>query len=131
MPMPSPLKGAPDKVRCGYGPYTAYVDSVHDGDTVSVVLDVGFDHYPCVYIRLNDVRAPELSDPGGEETRDFLDDLLPYGTCVIVKTDKGPRMGRQKMSFVRYVGTLRDEDGVDIGTEVSGFVKEHGYGGGR
>ena len=51
----------------------AYVTNVHDGDTITVTLDQGFgDLKEGMRLRLYGVFAPELSQEGGNATRDFV-----------------------------------------------------------
>lgn len=71
--------------------FNATVVSVHDGDTINVVVDRGmFDYagtpeHP-VPVRLVGCNARELRSPGGREARDYLAGLLPAGTAVVLAT---------------------------------------------
>jgi endonuclease YncB( thermonuclease family) len=67
-----------------FGPYAGIVDSVHDGDTVHVKLDLGFDLTVYSRVRVFGINAPELSTPEGKTARDFAKSLLPVGTAVHV-----------------------------------------------
>lgn len=102
MTKPSVLRRYPAALLAlaGYGPYRAVVDSVTDGDTVSVLADVGLDHYPCVSLRLRDVRAVELHTERGPEARAVLEAILPPGTPVVVSTLK------DRQTFDRYVADV-------------------------
>ena len=51
---------------------TSIVD-VHDGDTVTVILNGERQR-----VRLHGIDAPELSQPGGRESRDYLRSLLAH-----------------------------------------------------
>ena len=68
--------------------YQAEVVRNHDGDTITLRIDMGRRLYTEDSIRLHGINAPELSQPGGKESRDFLSDLLPPGTRVRVQTFK-------------------------------------------
>lgn len=62
------------------------VISVHDGDTIKVKKDKNVQN-----IRLCGIDAPEISQPLGKDSRDYLRSLLPVGKTVqisIVDTDK-------------------------------------------
>jgi endonuclease YncB( thermonuclease family) len=67
-----------------FGPYPGVVDLVHDGDTVNVKLDVGFDLTVYTRIRVDGINAPELSTPEGKAARDFARTLLAVGDTVHV-----------------------------------------------
>lgn len=106
MAKPTILENFPEELRRDFGPYAAVVERVWDGDTVLVTASAGFDRYPCVWVRLLGVEAPELDEPFGHEARDFLSRLLPHGTPCVLLSEKMPRTGGQVVSFARYVGTL-------------------------
>ena len=89
----------------------AVIDRWIDGDTVVVVADVGLDRYPVVPVRLDGVGAPELHEPGGPEMLRFCCRTYPPGTHVQLSTRLTPRSRRQKRSFTRYIGSLRDTKG--------------------
>ncbi|MEA2168134.1 MAG: hypothetical protein QOF76_1434 [Solirubrobacteraceae bacterium] len=67
-----------------FGPYRGVVDLVHDGDTVNVRLDVGFDLTVYARVRIHGINAPELATSAGKAARDFGRSLLPAGTPVQV-----------------------------------------------
>lgn len=73
--------------------FNARVVSVHDGDTINVVVDrgmydyAGTDEHP-VPVRLAGCNARELTADGGIEARDHLAGLLPPGTAVVLATVK-------------------------------------------
>ena len=72
--------------------YPGIVQSVHDGDSLHIDLDMGFGMWnrgvakskPGMLVRLAACNARELSEPGGTEARDALAALLPVGTQVQV-----------------------------------------------
>lgn len=67
-----------------WGPYRGVVELVHDGDTVNVKLDLGFDLTVYSRVRVLGINAPELSTDEGKAARDFAQKVLPAGTPVIV-----------------------------------------------
>ena len=67
-----------------FGPYIGVVDLAHDGDTVNVRLDVGFDLTVYARVRIDGINAPELSTPAGKQARDFAQTLLAVGDTVTV-----------------------------------------------
>ena len=68
--------------------YTATVLSIHDGDTMTLRIDMGRRIYIEDSIRLHRINAPELSQAGGKESRDYLRHLVPIGSTVRVQTFK-------------------------------------------
>lgn len=86
-----------------FGPYKGVVDQVHDGDTVYVKLDVGFDLTVYTRVRVMGMDAPELKTPEGKAARDFAQALLPVGREVAVIShgwDKyGGRIDGEIMGF--------------------------------
>lgn len=83
--------------------YDAVVKSVHDGDTVTLDMDLGLDvHLSDFKVRLAGINAPELPTPEGKAAREFLAALLPAGTAILVDTVKD----RQE-KYGRYLGVLR------------------------
>lgn len=68
--------------------YSATVVAVHDGDTVKVDIDLGFDAHYVTWVRLAGINAPELSTPAGLLARNALVGLLPVGTKVLLQSSK-------------------------------------------
>lgn len=72
--------------------YRAVVVAVHDGDTISLDVDCGFDiHIVRLEVRLSGVDAPELkrSDQLGEQARDSLSAwLVAHPGPYIAHTEK-------------------------------------------
>jgi micrococcal nuclease len=71
--------------------YQATVISIHDGDTMTLKIDMGRRIYAEDSIRLYRINAPELSQAGGKESRDYLRSLVPIGADVRVQTFKNAR----------------------------------------
>jgi micrococcal nuclease len=77
--------------------YDCIVVDVHDGDTIKVDLDLGFDMWiKSLSLRLYGINAPELNTPAGKVSAAFLKKLLPVGTACVVETikDKQEKYGR-------------------------------------
>lgn len=86
----------------------------HDGDTAVFEAELGFNVRAEVAIRLTGVRAPELSQPGGVQVRDFVNAWLaattqastrrwPFWLDCVQTTAYEPDL---KQSFTRYLGTV-------------------------
>lgn len=76
--------------------YSAVVLGVHDGDTMTLRIDMGRRIYIEDSIRLYRINAPELSQAGGKEAREYLKQLCPIGLAVRVRTykNKDDKYGR-------------------------------------
>ena len=116
----------------------AFVTSVHDGDTLTATLDQGFgDLKEAMRIRLLGTFAPELTQPGGPETRQFVVDwiaryaLIPLRFPFVVTTARGPKSDREITTFERYVAVVETLDhSHNLNLDVQAFVTAQGYGGG-
>lgn len=71
-------------VTNAWGPYRGIVDLAHDGDTINIKLDLGFDVTVYARVRVQGINAPELSTASGKAARDFAQSVLPPGTKVSV-----------------------------------------------
>lgn len=81
--------------------YQAQVVNVHDGDTVTVDIDLGFGAWlKGQKIRLSGLNAPELRLPEGAISRDFLANLVG-GRAVMIDTIKD-----RKEKYGRWLGVL-------------------------
>lgn len=105
---------------------------VLDGDTVDVLVDRGFEDQTTMTIRLQAVHAPERSQPGGLETRDFVlgwftdhDDgsVWPW----LLETFRTPRSDVEVETLGRYVGRISGPGGVVLNDDVQAFVLAAGY----
>lgn len=81
--------------------YQAEVVSIHDGDTMTLKIDMGRRIYAIDSIRLYRINAPELSQAGGKESRDYLRLLCPVGFAVRVRTFKN-----QADKYGRWLGEV-------------------------
>lgn len=68
--------------------YMATVVSVHDGDTATFDIDLGFRVHTISSLRLDGINAPELGSQAGTDSRDWLRHLLPAGTKVLLATTR-------------------------------------------
>lgn len=84
--------------------YAATVLSVHDGDTFTASVDLGFDLVFRTAVRLNGCNARELSMPGGVEARDNLRGLLPVGQQVVLTSVNWDKFGGRVDADVELAG---------------------------
>lgn len=89
--------------------YSAKVTAVHDGDTFTADIDLGFQVHALTAVRLLGCNAIELDDPGGKEARDNLASLL-IDQKVLLRTVKPDKFGG------RYDAQVTLPDGRDLVT---------------
>lgn len=99
---------------------------VHDGDTVTVHLDLGLDECHLIRLRLLGVFAAELSKPGGTAARDFVTGWLathPGGlTVYTAKTAKG----HEASTLGRWVGDVHhDPSGDSLCVAAMAWLVDH------
>jgi hypothetical protein len=92
---------------------------VHDGDTVRLSIDNGFGSRAVEWIRLEDVWAPELSEPGGAQARAACAtwfDVHAPDRVVSVTTYRSatPLELRFRQSFTRYIGVVTSRAGASL-----------------
>ena len=74
--------------------YRAWVVRVLDGDTLKVVVDMGFGVRSVQTLRLRGLDCPELVSKEGKEAKDFVEKLLAPSTQVLIKTIKSDKYDR-------------------------------------
>lgn len=117
-----------DKPRTGKG---------DDGDTVLMILDLGMGVFTEEPIRLAGCFAPETNQPGGKESKKFLDMVLDdveeraqarqtrWPFVVHTEPNKAPEPAEVR-SFTRYVGYLYAIDTQEnVNAEVTAFLASH------
>lgn len=88
--------------------YKGKVMDVHDGDTCTVLMDLGLRVNMEVKIRLYGINAPELigeSHDAGIASRDYLSGLI-LGRDVYIRTEKD-----KKEKYGRWLGKIYLRDG--------------------
>lgn len=89
--------------------FRASVLRIIDGDTVVVLADTGFHGRHEVHVRIADLNAPELNEPGGQEARVRLVTALGWltvGWPLRVATRRKETVMSEVQSFERYVADL-------------------------
>lgn len=74
--------------------YKAYVKRVIDGDTLLLMVDLGFTVFKEQRVRLNFIDAPDLETPEGAKAYEFVRRELSKVEFVMVKTNKIDIYGR-------------------------------------
>jgi micrococcal nuclease len=93
---------SPAKASSGYWTYRARLEKVVDGDTVDVLIDLGFQAFYRVRLRLLGVDAPEMGSDAGSKAKAFTAEWisgLEGDWPLYVRTAKTDKYGR-------YVATI-------------------------
>lgn len=78
----------------------AVVTKIVDGDTVDLLVDLGFSIAHEIRVRLAGINTPERGQGGWQEATDYLTQLTPAGAAVVVKTYKS------KDKYGRFVADI-------------------------
>ena len=84
--------------------YKAVVTNVVDGDTVDVTVDLGFKIYTVQRIRLMGIDTPERGQPGYQEAKDRLIELV-LNKEIILQTAKVSKFGYY-LGLLIFEGTV-------------------------
>jgi len=105
--------------------YKAKILSVYDGDTVTAMVDLGFEIRKKIKIRLYGINAPEIRGkqrPEGLKSRDYLRSLILYKN-VIIQTFKD-----KKGKYGRYIGIIHlDDENINEVLVESGHAEKKEY----
>lgn len=74
--------------------YKGYVTRIVDGDTIRVLLDLGFETYHEEILRLRGINAPEMKSEAGQSSARALKRILDDLPFVIIKTTAKDVYGR-------------------------------------
>lgn len=101
--------------------YKAIVERVVDGDTLWVIIDVGFNIILREKIRLRAIDTPELKTKKGEEAKQYVSKLLEPGQEIIIKTSKSEDKYGRFVADVFYSTTpMRARDLIEKGIYLNG-----------
>jgi endonuclease YncB( thermonuclease family) len=104
--------------------YWATVTTVHDGDTVDVDLDRGWNDFSRRSLRLVDVFAVELGAAGGPEARTITQSFFRVGAKIAVLS------AHYRASYDRVLAYCYDSKGVLINDRLAAKLKAAGLEGG-
>lgn len=99
--------------------YRAKVIAVHDGDTCTLEIDLGFYVRFLATVRVAGINAPELATPAGPPARDFAAAWLaaagPGDWPLVIASQKAlATIGTEK--YGRWLATIwRQADGTELG----------------
>lgn len=105
--------------------YAARAIRVVDGDTVLLEIQLGLHVAITQFIRLAHINTPEMKDARGAAARDRMRELLAVEPLTITTTrDRTEKFGR-------YLGTITNGDGQDVGATLLAEGHATAYEGGR
>lgn len=94
--------------------FEAQLVRVIDGDTYVFSMDVGFDIYPHITVRIMGINSPEIKGATkvqGMISRDYAEDFLMSAEYIEIRTERD-------MSFTRYLGDIY-VDGENLATHMA------------
>jgi len=90
--------------------YKAELVRVVDGDTVDLIIDLGFDTSRRERFRLYGLDAPEMTTAAGKDAKAWLIGVLgPYGAIYVQTTQLSTKAKRDK--YGRFLAVLYDDLG--------------------
>jgi len=91
-----------------FGPYPATVVSIHDGDTITLAIDLGFDITATERCRVFGINAPELSTQAGKDAVAYARTVIKFADRCTVISHGWDKYGG------RFDGTITFPDGRDF-----------------
>lgn len=91
-----------------FGPYPAVVTNVHDGDTMTLLLDLGFNISFKSACRVYGINAPELATDAGKTALAYALSIVAVGDKVSVLSHGWDKYGG------RFDGVITLPDGSDF-----------------
>lgn len=104
--------------------YNAEIIKVVDGDTVWLMIDLGFDLFHKKKLRMASIDADELRDQTGKDASAYLKTLLAPGQKVLLKSDK------TEDKYGRFVATVFIDAEVSVtisGTDINDHMVATGH----
>lgn len=74
--------------------YNAKLIKIVDGDTLDVIVDLGFDVFKKIRCRLANINAPEMNTDAGKASKQYLVNLIPVNSDIVIKSKKYDKYGR-------------------------------------
>jgi micrococcal nuclease len=105
--------------------YSAKVERIVDGDTVDLLVDLGFDVWRHDRFRLYGINAAEHGTPAGDAATAFLGTLISPGLMITASTykDKLDKYGRMLATLTTADGKSVNDTMVSTGHAVPYFGK--------
>ncbi len=94
--------------------YRGSLREVVDGDTIDVLMDLGFRIYHLVPLRLNGLNTPEKNTPAGQHAKKFVEDWFSTnGSNFTVYTNKD-----RTEKYGRYLATVVADNGKSLVADI-------------
>jgi micrococcal nuclease len=74
--------------------YYAQVKNIIDGDTIDVMVDLGFKTYVLKRLRLARINCPEKHTVNGLKAKEAVEELLPIDSIIIFRSTRLDKYGR-------------------------------------
>jgi micrococcal nuclease len=103
--------------------YSATLERIIDGDTVVMLVDLGFSTFRRDTFRFYGINAPEHTTPEGQAAITYINTLIKPGDVITTKTykDKTEKYGRMLATLTRADGLCINDDMVKSGHAVAYF----------
>jgi micrococcal nuclease len=105
--------------------YMAEVVRILDGDTIEVIIDLGFKVYWKTKIRLAGIDAPEKDTPAGQVAIDALRFMIASSKVrIVTEKDKQEKFGRYLATVYPFAG---NGEGVSVNElmVIGGYAREY------
>lgn len=104
------------------GPYPAEITDIHDGDTCSMHIDLGFGIIATTFhCRFFGINAPELNTTAGKASLLYLKTIMPIGSQVNVLSHDWDKYGGRFDGEITIIG---QDKTVNIQMVASGHAVE-------
>ncbi len=107
--------------------YAAVVERVVDGDTLLVLIHVGFGNVVRERLRLRGINTPELGTPEGEKAKKYVSGLLPPGSAIVIKTYRTDDYGRFVVDVFFRAGEAATEEIMAGGVYLNQHLLDESY----
>jgi micrococcal nuclease len=108
--------------------YKAFLKKVIDGDTIEVVIDLGFSNYTTQRLRLNSIDTPELPSREGLKAKKFIEKTLKDVSFIIIKTHSHDKYDRYLVDVFFLEGNAKEEDVLRNGRFLNQEILDAGMG---
>jgi micrococcal nuclease len=101
---------------------------VIDGDTIEVLIDLGFSNYTTQRLRLNSIDTPELPSREGLKAKKFIEKILENVSFIIIKTHSHDKYDRYLVDVFFLEGNVKEEDVLRNGRFLNQEILDAGMG---
>ena len=108
--------------------YKAHLKRVIDGDTLEVLIDLGFSNYVTQRLRLKSLDTPELPTPEGIKAKKFVEKSLNDSKFLIIKTHSHDKYDRYLVEVFFLPGNVTEEDVIQKGRFLNQEILDEGMG---